>query len=212
MPTLDLSLSGMLMQTTGPVRAVLVLLLVCSVLCWAIIFEKVTRLIRLQREARGFERLVRSQDAPVPSTGLATTLLATAAMETGRRPAGETLAERRERIERTLRESVAAALLPVETRLPVLATIGSAAPFIGLFGTVWGIMHAFAGLAQAGDSSLAAVAPGIAEALSTTAIGLAAALPASIAYNMLAGSLGMLARRLGLAVAALARQSAEAAA
>jgi biopolymer transport protein ExbB/TolQ len=80
--------------------------------------------------------------------------------------------------------------------LPFLATIGSAAPFIGLFGTVWGIMRSFMGIAATNDTSLAVVAPGIAEALLATGIGLVAAIPAVIAYNKLATALGRLAQRL----------------
>ena len=79
--------------------------------------------------------------------------------------------------------------------LPFLATIGSAAPFIGLFGTVWGIMNSFTAIAQQKDTSLAVVAPGIAEALFATALGLAAAIPAVMAYNQIIVSLGRLAAR-----------------
>ena len=85
----------------------------------------------------------------------------------------------------------------LETHLPFLATLGSAAPFIGLFGTVWGIMRSFAGIAAANNTSLAVVAPGIAEALFATAIGLFAAIPAVIAYNRLTHGLDRLEAKLG---------------
>ena len=110
--------------------------------------------------------------------------------------APESLGERRERIERAMRLALNAELRQLEARLPFLATLGSAAPFIGLFGTVWGIMRSFAGIAAANNTSLAVVAPGIAEALFATAMGLAAAIPAVVAYNKIAVDLGRFAGRM----------------
>jgi len=89
--------------------------------------------------------------------------------------------------------------------VPFLATLGSAAPFIGLFGTVWGIMNSFTAIAQTKDTSLAVVAPGIAEALFATAVGLAAAIPAVVAYNQITVALGRASDRMTPAVAGLAR-------
>lgn len=111
-----------------------------------------------------------------------------------------------------MRDSLVEQLGQAERRLSYLATIGSTAPFIGLFGTVWGIMHSFAGIAQANETSMAVVAPGIAEALSTTAIGLAAAIPASIAYNKFSADFAGLFRRFSLSIGRLARRSLEEAA
>jgi biopolymer transport protein TolQ len=111
-------------------------------------------------------------------------------------PAPETLGERRERIERAMRLTLGAELRRLEARLPFLATLGSAAPFIGLFGTVWGIMRSFTGIAAANNTSLAVVAPGIAEALFATAMGLAAAIPAVVAYNKITVDLGRFAGRM----------------
>ena len=88
----------------------------------------------------------------------------------------------------------------LQTGLPFLATVGSTAPFIGLFGTVWGIMHSFSGIASARDTSLATVAPGIAEALFATAIGLVAAIPAVLFYNQANVALSRVASRLSAAV------------
>ena len=110
--------------------------------------------------------------------------------------APETAGERRERIERAMRLVLNPELRRLEARLPFLATLGSAAPFIGLFGTVWGIMRSFAGIAAANNTSLAVVAPGIAEALFATAMGLAAAIPAVVAYNKFTVDLGRLAGRM----------------
>jgi biopolymer transport protein TolQ len=104
----------------------------------------------------------------------------------------ESRAERRERIERAMRTALSADLRQLQVGLPFLATTGSAAPFIGLFGTVWGIMNSFSAIAASQDTSLSVVAPGIAEALFATAIGLVAAIPAVIAYNKLTTDLGRL--------------------
>ncbi|HZU90717.1 MAG TPA: MotA/TolQ/ExbB proton channel family protein, partial [Stellaceae bacterium] len=111
-------------------------------------------------------------------------------------PEAETMEGRRERIERAMRLALNGQLRRLELRLPFLATLASAAPFIGLFGTVWGIMHSFAGIAAAHNTSLAVVAPGIAEALFATAMGLLAAIPAVVAYNKITVDLGHLAGRM----------------
>src|SRR5579864_9425930 len=100
------------------------------------------------------------------------------------------LGERRERIERAMRLALSSQLRLLEYRLPFLATLGSAAPFIGLFGTVWGIMRSFNAIAAANSTSLAVVAPGIADALFATAMGLAAAIPAVIFYNKFTVEIG----------------------
>ena len=94
----------------------------------------------------------------------------------------------------------------LEVGLPLLATIGSAAPFVGLFGTVWGIVNSFTAIAQQKDTSLAVVAPGIAEALIATAIGLAAAIPAVVAYNQISVSLGRAYARGNAAILELAKR------
>src|ERR1700732_1239808 len=112
------------------------------------------------------------------------------------RPQPETAGERRERIERAMRLTLNAELRRLELRLPFLPTLGAGAPFIGLFGTVWGIMRSFEGIAAANSTSLAVVAPGIAEALFATAMGLAAAIPAVVAYNKITVDLGRFAGRM----------------
>src|ERR1700751_119441 len=100
------------------------------------------------------------------------------------------MAERRERIDRAMRLALSAQLRQLEHRLPFLASLGSAAPLIGLFGTVWGIMRSFNAIAAANNTSLAVVAPGIADTLFATAMGLAAAIPAVIAYNKFTVEIG----------------------
>jgi len=113
--------------------------------------------------------------------------------------------EVRDRLELAMRGATKRQLKKLETGLPFLATLGSAAPFIGLFGTVWGIMNSFTAIAQTKDTSLAVVAPGIAEALFATAVGLAAAIPAVVAYNQITVALGRASDRMTPAVAGLAR-------
>jgi biopolymer transport protein TolQ len=203
MPPIDLSLTALYSQASGLVQAVLLTLLGCSVLCWSIILEKALLLVGLSRQTRALEWAAVNGDLRhLPEVGLGGAL---AVDEVRDHPPGESHVERHARLERAVTGAMAGELLKAERRLPYLATIGSSAPFIGLFGTVWGIMHSFASIAQANDTSLAVVAPGIAEALSTTAIGLAAAIPASIAYNKLASDFQGLSRRLALAAPRLVR-------
>ncbi|TCJ18700.1 flagellar motor protein MotA [Parasulfuritortus cantonensis] len=199
----DFSILALYGQATGVVQAVVLLLVAASLVCWAVIIEKTALLRRLYRQADAFERQL-----PAPD-GLAGQLGRAGAAEAARPRAGEPEAARRERIEGRMREDLAGTMMAAERRLSYLATTGSAAPFVGLFGTVWGIMHAFIGIAERQDTSLAAVAPGIAEALAATAVGLVAAIPAAIAYNKLAGDFGLYARRMHLAIARRARRLAE---
>ena len=100
------------------------------------------------------------------------------------------------KIDRSMNAELVRQVENLERGMIVLASIGTAAPFIGLFGTVWGVMNAFMGIAATGNTTLAVVAPGIAEALLATALGLVAAIPASIAYNKFANDLGILANKL----------------
>ncbi len=118
---------------------------------------------------------------------------------------GETRSEFNARLEKSLNIETSAQLQRLQSGLPFLATVGSTAPFVGLFGTVWGIMRSFTGIAAAKDTSLAVVAPGIAEALFATAIGLAAAIPAVIFYNQANVSLARVAERLSAAVTRFAK-------
>ncbi len=103
-----------------------------------------------------------------------------------------------------MRRAARIELNKLQPRIRFLATVGSTAPFVGLFGTVWGIMNSFSAIAQQKDTSLAVVAPGIAEALFATALGLAAAIPAVIAYNQISGSVSRASERINLAIASLA--------
>jgi biopolymer transport protein TolQ len=189
------------------VKGVLLLLLAASVWSWAVIIDKLWRLAAASRS-------VQADEARVAAAHAAPDLMAPSGRPGSGDPAGavlaaglsestdtawaapETQGERRERIERAMRLALSAELRRLEARLPFLATLGSAAPFIGLFGTVWGIMRSFTGIAAANNTSLAVVAPGIAEALFATAMGLAAAIPAVVAYNKIAVDLGRFAGRM----------------
>jgi biopolymer transport protein ExbB/TolQ len=163
----------------GPVvKAVFICLIMMSIWCWMIIADCSWSLRRLRRDLRRAESGEQSRSmAPVIEAGI----------EHGRRTLAQESADaRRERITAAMRRRVQELIEKSQAGLASLAIISSVAPFIGLFGTVWGIMTSFIGIAASKDTSLAVVAPGIAEALAATAIGLAAAIPAAFAYNRLA--------------------------
>ncbi|MDI3308458.1 MAG: MotA/TolQ/ExbB proton channel family protein [Acetobacteraceae bacterium] len=184
-PMPDFTLLGLVLQADPVVQGVMALLLLASLACWAIIIEKAMVLARLKREVGSLVALAAAGGNTAPEgEGLAATVLRAGLAEWREgRDAAESAGEFRDRLERAMRAALSAALRKAEPGLPLLATIGSVSPFIGLFGTVWGIMHSFSGIAERQDTSLATVAPGIAEALFATAIGLVAAIPAVIAYN-----------------------------
>jgi len=196
------------------VKMVLLVLLGFSVLAWAVIIERWRSLKRAETTSAAFlhdleterrltdlahraDRYSGSPLVPVFHAGFREMTGAISEAVTRYRGAGGMPERERERIvervRRRLEESAAAESDQLDRHLGVLATTGSVTPFIGLFGTVWGIMNAFQGIGVAGSASLAAVAPGISEALVTTAAGLAAAIPAVVAYNILLAR----ARRLG---------------
>jgi TolQ protein len=206
-PTASLSVVTLFLNADPVVKGVLALLLAASVWSWAVIFDKLWRLGAASRTARGHETRAaaaqsarellateRRGDAGDPAGMMLSAGWAESTTEP--KPDGETASERRDRIERAMRLALNAELRRLELRLPFLATLGSAAPFIGLFGTVWGIMRSFEGIAAAHNTSLAVVAPGIAEALFATAMGLAAAIPAVVAYNKITVDLGRFAGRM----------------
>ena len=194
-------------RTFSDIGIRVVLLVLASLACWALIFEKLVRIIALRRQVSRLEVAARngSVASEAGNRGYAGQILVAGEVE--RRDGqyrGEGMNDVRARVERAMRSAMRGELKRIETGLPFLATVGSAAPFIGLFGTVWGIMHSFTAIAQAKDTSLAVVAPGIAEALFATAIGLAAAIPAVVAYNQISVSLGRAAERTNSAVSRLA--------
>lgn len=175
------------------VKAVMLLLLIASVWSWAIILERSLRLARLDREAEAFEeRFWKAQtldDLKAVKGTHPTGDLFLAGMDEWRASVeGRQNIDRegvRARLANVMAASIDRSVSDLSDRLNLLATIGSVAPFVGLFGTVWGIMRAFAAIGATQNTSLAVVAPGIAEALFATAIGLFAAIPAVIGYNRL---------------------------
>lgn len=197
----DYSVWGLVMQADPVVKGVMLLLVLASIACWAIVFEKIIRITWLNRSIR---RLGVMRDSRARG-GLVREVL-----QAGEREAeidlDDTPAEKRYRVEGAMRFALKEHLRKLESGLPFLATIGSAAPFIGLFGTVWGIVNSFTAIAQQKDTSLAVVAPGIAEALIATALGLAAAIPAVMAYNQFSVSLGRAYARGNASVIEIARE------
>jgi biopolymer transport protein ExbB/TolQ len=203
----DFSLIGLISHADPFVQAIMLLLAVCSVICWALIFEKFIRLTLLKRQVRQLAaQAAAGRLSPDRGSGIVGAVQAAAQSEWADGLArGESRNELRARVERSMRAAMKSELRRIEPGLPFLATVGSASPFIGLLGTVWGIMHSFTAIAQAKDTSLAVVAPGIAEALFATALGLAAAIPAVVAYNQITVSLGRSAERAGTSIALLAK-------
>lgn len=202
----DYTFYGMFLQADPIVKGVMIGLVLASVACWAIIFEKMARLSWLRRQTRRLEAIAKSGTTSGNERGLVGKLLASGEDElVDGASRGEDRTAVRARIERALRGTLKSELQRQEAGLPFLATIGSAAPFIGLFGTVWGIMNSFTAIGQQQDTSLATVAPGIAEALLATALGLAAAIPAVMAYNAVSVSLGRLAARAGSSLGTIAK-------
>jgi biopolymer transport protein ExbB/TolQ len=203
----DFSLFGLIAHADPFVQAIMLLLAVCSVICWALIFEKFIRLTLLKRQVRQLAgQAAAGRLSPDRGPGIVGAVQAAAQSEWADGLArGESRNELRARVERSMRAAMKGELRRIEPGLPFLATVGSASPFIGLLGTVWGIMHSFTAIAQAKDTSLAVVAPGISEALFATALGLAAAIPAVVAYNQITVSLGRSAERAGTSIALLAK-------
>jgi biopolymer transport protein TolQ len=204
-----LLLSGFIQNADIVVQLVVAILLIASVASWAIIIEKVVRIRGLRRIVGDIERLSGRADLPARGQpGLVGALLAASDEEIAEAGLG---ADLRGRIEAAMRAVVVAELRRQEAAgLSFLATVASTAPFVGLFGTVWGIMHSFSAIAAAKDTSLAAVAPGIAEALFATAIGLGTAIPAVVGYNQIRAAYARCGQRLAAATAAFARTAARA--
>jgi len=203
---IDFSLAAMFTRATLVVQAVTVLLVLASFWSWAIIVDKLIAFARLRREARMFEDAFWSGqplDALYDRIGAkprsAAERVFVAGMNEWRRSfdkGGALIPGARDRIDRALDVALARESDGLGARLTFLATVGSIAPYVGLFGTVWGIMTAFEQISIQQNTNLSTVAPGIAEALVTTAIGLIAAVPAVIFYNKLTGDAQRIAGRL----------------
>ena len=206
----DFSLWGLFIKADLIVKIVIVLLFLASIWCWAIIVEKFLRIRRLRGLADEFEdsfwsggSLEDLYDRLSERPGHPMEVLFTAAMREWRRSTSRGLthddtlrAGIRERIAQVMQVTLNREMERLERYLSFLATVGSTAPFLGLFGTVWGIMNSFQAIAISKNTNLSVVAPGIAEALFATALGLVAAIPAVIAYNKFASDLSRYANRL----------------
>ncbi len=187
------------------VKIVMIGLLFASIWTWAIIISFSARIGKARKGSEAFEKAfwkAEDMDAFVKERGkedLPSAQVLTAAITEWRRSTGQRKMVpegTRDRIATAMHSAVGNAVDTISERLNILATIGSVAPFVGLFGTVWGIMRSFTAIAGEQNTSLAVVAPGIAEALFATAIGLFAAIPAVIAYNRLSHAVNRLEGRL----------------
>ena len=206
-PTADMmSPLSLFLQADIVVKIVMVGLLIASVWTWAIIFSHTARLRGIQRRSEAYEAdfwKANDIDGFFDKRGaepLPTAAVLSAGLDEWRRSTRGAVVDRsgtRERLASRMNAAMASELDRLSDRLNILATVGSVAPFVGLFGTVWGIMRSFTAIAGANNTSLAVVAPGIAEALFATALGLFAAIPAVIAYNRLSHGLDKLEARLG---------------
>ncbi|PQA88632.1 protein TolQ [Hyphococcus luteus] len=204
----DFSLWSLFLRADPVVKTVMGILVIASVWSWAVIFNKSITFSRIKSKSNKFEdqfwsgkpldelyRKIRDkQDHPMAR------VFAAAMEEWGQtKSTGRTdslVVGARDRLDKILNVSVSRELEKAEKDLGVLATVGSAAPFVGLLGTVWGIMNAFQAIALTKDTNLAVVAPGIAEALFATALGLLAAIPAVVGYNRYSAALNSFAVRL----------------
>jgi biopolymer transport protein TolQ len=205
-PDGDISFFSLFWQAHIVVKIVMFGLMGASVWCWAIIVDKFFLIGRTRRQMNRFETVFWSGQSLEELYGTlhnrvnhSMSALFVAAMREwkrsheGSRPAIGSL---QQRIDRVMDVTIQREAERLESRLLILATVGSSAPFIGLFGTVWGIMTSFQAIAASESTNLAVVAPGIAEALFATALGLLAAIPAVIAYNMFSSDVGKAVSRM----------------
>ena len=206
----DMSMIGLFMMADPVVKAVMLMLILASVWSWAIIFAKKSALSRVNRKANIFEdsfwsgepldkiyqRVKNSKPDPILAT-FSSGMDEWQAGVAGGMPVKESMqASLRQRVERAMNVAIGREINALERGMTFLASVGSTAPFIGLFGTVWGIMNSFSSIAATNNTSLAVVAPGIAEALFATALGLVAAIPAVVAYNVFSNGINRYADRL----------------
>ena len=200
----NLSFIMLVAQASLVVKAVMLLLLFASVMSWWLIFEKLFTLRRERLEAESFEKdfwggghkkILERVDEEGRRSSLEEVFRAGMRVFRAKRDLGVPSTAVVESARRAMRAAYQREMDQVESYLPFLATVGSVSPYVGLLGTVWGIMNAFIGLSNAAQTTLAQVAPGIAEALIATAIGLFAAIPAVIAYNRFTHEIDRLANR-----------------
>ncbi len=184
----DFSILSLFLRADFIVKSVIIMLIASSIYSWAIIFDKIIMFRKINKESEDFEeRFWKSKSAETFYNSLPATLdnpmaqLFKDSMQAVMKSRSKTNIS--QRLENILEVNIEKQMNVVNHKFTFLATVGSTAPFIGLFGTVWGIMNSFQSIAISRNTSLAIVAPGIAEALFATALGLLAAIPAVIAYN-----------------------------
>lgn len=201
----DLSIFKLITQATVVVQLVMLLLLGLSLASWTAIFSKRAVIARARQDTENFERsfwsgidlgqlFARATD-PAHESGSLERIFESGMNEFFKLRGRNDVQTILDNVRRAMRASYQREMDVLESRLAFLASVGSVSPYIGLFGTVWGIMHAFTGLASLQQATLASVAPGIAEALIATAIGLFAAIPAVVAYNRFSHDIDRLANR-----------------
>lgn len=206
---IDMSIFGLFGHADIIGKAVMIGLLIISVFTWALIFDKISKISQLKERAGFFEERfwsagsldvlydkIKRPGDPMQAVFVAGMKEWRNANERGLLATPQGRASIMNRIDRVLQVTVGREMAMIETWMTFLASVSSVAPFIGLFGTVWGIMHSFIGIAQAQNTSLTVVAPGIAEALLATAIGLVTAIPATAAYNKFSTEIGRYGARL----------------
>ena len=186
----DFSIINLFIRADVIVKSVIIILIAASIYSWALIFEKYKLFKKIDKSTTIFEdKFWKSKSAEAFYKNLPQksddplTIIFKSAMNEVIKTRSKSTAVQSARVERVIEVSIDNQLKSIEKNFTYLATIGSTAPFIGLFGTVWGIMNSFQSIAISRNTSLAIVAPGIAEALFATALGLLAAIPAVIAYN-----------------------------
>jgi len=205
----DLSIWGLFLEADLVVKFVMLMLIMASIWSWAIIFEKIRSIRREFQLADDLEYELNEVGAidqlydqhAKDNDGIMASVVSVAMFEWRRALArgaqdNGLLLSLNQRIERPMSVELSKQIKQLEKGMTFLASVGSVAPFVGLFGTVWGIMNSFQSIAQSKNTSLAVVAPGIAEALFATALGLAAAIPAVVAYNRFSSQIENLAERL----------------
>jgi len=206
----DLSMWGLFMMADPIVKSVMLALILASIWGWTVILAKRSTLKRLNKKANMFEdsfwsgepldKIYQRVKNSKPDPMLITFSAGMEEWQTGIAggvPVKESMqASLRQRVERAMNVAIGREINALEKGMTFLASVGSTAPFIGLFGTVWGIMNSFSSIAATNNTSLAVVAPGIAEALFATALGLVAAIPAVVAYNVFSNGINRYADRL----------------
>jgi biopolymer transport protein TolQ len=204
----DLTVWNLFLEADPVVKAVMLLLVVCSLISWGIAVNKWMQFGELDNQARKFERTFwsgrslddiddGSGDRPRDAMGRVFAAAVREYREARRTGlAGDAAQQMLDRCDRLMQAQISREMTRASSTMGFLATVGASAPFIGLFGTVWGIMNAFISINEQQQTNLAVVAPGIAEALFATALGLVAAIPAVVFYNKFTGDLDRFGDRL----------------